>query len=86
MGYKKRYSLRGFQPQEKNMVSHYQGFSLAEVLVALVLVTTTSLGLLTQQSHIALLRHKVIAQSLRMITLDNHSEYRFRTMTKEFCQ
>lgn len=68
------------------MLSHYQGFSLAEVLVALVLVTTTSLGLLTQQSHIAFLRHKAMTQSRKVMQLDNHSEYRFSRMTQGLCQ
>lgn len=68
------------------MVSHYQGFSLAEVLVALFLVTSTSLGLLTQQSHIAFLRHNTSAQSRMVMQLDNQSEYSVNTMTNGLFQ
>lgn len=52
----------------------YQGFSLAEVLVALLLVTTTSLALLQQQWQTNQLFNQALLRSLALTQLDNNSE------------
>ncbi|WP_019218205.1 prepilin-type N-terminal cleavage/methylation domain-containing protein [Legionella tunisiensis] len=52
----------------------YQGFSLTEVLVALFLLTTTSLTLLQQQWRTNQLFNQASLRSLALTQLDNNSE------------
>jgi prepilin-type N-terminal cleavage/methylation domain-containing protein len=52
----------------------YQGFSLTEVLVALLLVTTTSLTLLHQQWQASQFFNQALLRSLALVQLDNNSE------------
>lgn len=51
-----------------------QGFSLTEVLVSLLLMTTTSLALLKQQWHTNQLLNQVHFQTKALRVLDNASE------------
>lgn len=51
-----------------------QGFSLIEVLVSLLLMTTTSLALLKQQWHANQLFNQVLFQTKALTVLDNASE------------
>lgn len=52
----------------------YQGFSLTEVLVALLLLTTTSLTLLQQQWQTNQRFNQGLLRALALIQLDNNSE------------
>ena len=55
-----------------------QGFSLTEVLVSLLLITSTSLALLKQQWHTHQLFNHVHTHVLAFTELDNVSERRSR--------
>ena len=50
------------------------GFSLTEVLVSLLLVTSSSLALLTQQWHVHQLLNQLSTRVNGLIQLDNRSE------------
>ena len=50
------------------------GFSLLEVLVSLLLVTSTSLALLKQQWHVSQLVVQLEQQGLHLLLLDSASE------------
>lgn len=52
----------------------YQGFSLTEVLVALLLLTTTSLTLLQQQWQTNQRLNQALLRALALTQLDNNSE------------
>ena len=51
-----------------------QGFSLTEVLVSLLLVTTTSLALLTQQWHVSQLFNQAHVRMNCLLQQDNLAE------------
>lgn len=51
-----------------------QGFSLTEVLVSLLLVTTTSLGLLTQQWRVSQLFNQANIRLNDLLQQDNSAE------------
>ncbi len=50
------------------------GFSLTEVLISLLLVTTTSLALLTQQWHVSQLFNQAHIRMNALLQLDNSAE------------
>ena len=50
------------------------GFSLTEVLVSLLLVTTTSLALLTQQWHVSQLFNQAHVRMKALLQSDNIAE------------
>ena len=52
----------------------HQGFSLTEVLISLFLITSTSLGLLTQQWQAARLTNQAKFDSITVIERDNTAE------------
>ncbi|MCC5013915.1 MULTISPECIES: hypothetical protein [unclassified Legionella] len=52
----------------------YQGFSLTEALVALFLLTTTSLTLLQQQWQTNQRLNEALLRALALIQLDNNAE------------
>ncbi|MDI9817604.1 MULTISPECIES: prepilin-type N-terminal cleavage/methylation domain-containing protein [unclassified Legionella] len=52
----------------------YQGFSLTEVLIALLLISGTSLALLKQQSQVKQLLQDVLQRTLALILVDNNAE------------
>lgn len=58
-----------------------QGFSLIEVLVSLVLMTTTALALLQQQWHSQQLFNQVSLQAGALLILDNAVELRLSGYT-----
>jgi Tfp pilus assembly protein PilV len=53
------------------------GLSLTEVLVSLVLVTSASLALIQQQSHVNQYTHQLINRNDAITQLDNASEQLF---------
>jgi len=55
-----------------------QGFSLAEVLVSLLLITSTSLALLKQQCDICQLFNQMHRRAGTLLTLDNAAERLFK--------
>lgn len=61
------------QPQEWNM-SMNQGFSLTEVLVSLLLITSTSLALLKQQWQVSQLLTQMHIRADALSQLDNAAE------------
>ena len=61
------------QPQEGKMNTTH-GFSLTEVLISLVLVTSTSLALLQQQRHASALFHRVHERATDLLLADNRAE------------
>ncbi len=50
------------------------GMSLTEVLVSLLLVTSTSLALIQQQWHVSHLTHEINRRNEALLQLDNASE------------
>ena len=58
-------------------MSTSQGFSLTEVLIALFLITTTSVGLLSEQWRITQLFNQAALSSQALIELDNNAERLF---------
>ena len=50
------------------------GFSLTEVLVSLLLVTTISLALLQQQEHARQVFHRILQSTNALLLSDNISE------------
>lgn len=69
--------LRADSTSGKWIMSSSQGFSLVEVLIALFLITTTSVGLLTAQWRITQLFNQAILSSQALIELDNNAERLF---------
>ena len=55
-------------------MSTSQGFSLTEVLISLFLITSTSVGLLTEQWRITQLFNQAILSANALIELDNNAE------------
>ena len=51
-----------------------QGFSLTEVLVSLLLVSTASLGLITQQWHVGQLFNQAYLRVIEQTSIDNSVE------------
>ena len=51
-----------------------QGFSLTDVLVSLLLVTSTSLALLKQQWHVSQFVNQLQTRTNLIVKLDNESE------------
>ena len=65
--------MRVDQPQEWK-ISMDQGFSLTEVLVSLLLMTTTSLALLKQQWQVSQLLNQIYSRANALSQLDNITE------------
>ena len=61
------------QPQEWNM-THYQGFSLTEVLISLVLISSTSIALLRQQWQLGHVLNQTLTKTQVLIEFDNNNE------------
>jgi len=53
----------------------HQGFSLTEVLISLFLITSSTLGLFTQQWKTSQLFNQATLTSLSLIDSDNHAEH-----------
>jgi prepilin-type N-terminal cleavage/methylation domain-containing protein len=55
-------------------MANYQGFTLTEVLVSLLLVTSTSLAILRQQWQLSQVLNQTLSASRALVQLDNNSE------------
>lgn len=55
-------------------MTNYQGFSLTEVLVSLLLISSTSLALLHQQLQMSQLLNQALKRSLIAAELENNRE------------
>ncbi|MBA2656322.1 MAG: hypothetical protein H0U70_04975 [Tatlockia sp.] len=51
-----------------------KGFSYIEILIALLLISGTSLALLTQQWHLSQALNQSLRESLALIEVANHKE------------
>lgn len=56
----------------------YRGFSLTEVLISLFLISSASVGFITQQCHLIHLLNQLTQASEQLVTHENNTENRLR--------